>query len=524
MLGFLLFYITSFKSSNKSISSILPADQTIAYIQVQNTSLPSKFINDTDWRPEMLEAELQRFFGIEEKNIIKNWGQGSLGAIWLNESPAKEPILFIHSSHKNELLEFFKGLALPNEILNETNKGDLTIYSYPESHSFHFTFVGSYVLVSKNQSGLHHIYNTYVGEEDALLDNEAFKKSKSNLPKMDWMEGYINVKEIGLSKIGENLQLLKPLSHIIHHTSWTVRKSSNGFQVNTFTHLTPDVLELKKGHTDSKRFAYELTEYISSENIIGYIGGANLSDEWQSTLETIANLNPAYAIIFEGILRGQVSKIFGSEVTLRNDLYPLFEGEYALAFSEQENGQIGTQLLLGHNDADFTKAKMEKLAKGFKLLAAKFAPRVHTVLLPDNTESKELIADDEKLRETTKEYEGYEINCLEVTDSPYGFCYVVMDDLVAMANNYNAIESTVNLLTSSKHVFAQYQPFRQTLGHLSKVSDEITFVDLEKITPYLLDNTYGNFLMPVLNKLEATTWVKHYFNDGVSVEGFLLFN
>jgi hypothetical protein len=71
-------------------------------------------------------------------------------------------------------------------------------------------------------------------------------------------------------------------------------------------------------------------------------------------------------------------------------------------------------------------------------------------------------------------------------------------------------------------MLSQHQPFRQTIGNLSKVSDEITFVDLQETLPVFNTNPYYQLAEKYLKPLSAVSWVKHYFDDGVSAEGYLL--
>ena len=91
-----------------------------------------------------------------------------------------------------------------------------------------------------------------------------------------------------------------------------------------------------------------------------------------------------------------------------------------------------------------------------------------------------------------------------------------------MANRLSSIKETIDLTLSPQFVLSQHQPFRQTLSNLSKVSDEITFINLQKLSGLLKNNQWGALAEPFISPFEAITWVKHYFDDGVSVEGYLL--
>ena len=132
------------------------------------------------------------------------------------------------------------------------------------------------------------------------------------------------------------------------------------------------------------------------------------------------------------------------------------------------------------------------------------------------------MADPSRLKESSADYEGTKIDCIEITDSPYGFCSAVTEELVIMANHIDSVKETIDLLASVKFALSQSQTFRKTLSNLSAVSDEISFVDIPNTLLLFKAMPVGVLAENLLAPFEAVTWVKHYFNDGVSTEGYLL--
>ena len=200
----------------------------------------------------------------------------------------------------------------------------------------------------------------------------------------------------------------------------------------------------------------------------------------------------------------------------------MFENEYALTFESLPNDQVGIKLILRHDDRQFAEAKLEKLLGGFETLAAQFAPKLKVFALPDGTESRELVADPTRMKEFKETHRSYRVNCLNVTDSYYGFCYAVTDELVIISNHPEPIRETIDLTFDPRFILSQSQSFRQTLSNLSAVSDEITFFNLENFNELLKDSRIGFLTNNLSSAFEALTWIKHYFDDGVSTEGYLL--
>lgn len=516
-------YVVWFTLTNRSVTYFLPAQKTVAYFELEDLSLPPQLSQETVLDLVGLKAVLKKNFNLDVEKLQDYLSKGRLGLALVKEDGYENKLLlFFRARNQKQILKFLEGLGLENEKFAMVENKRNIIYSYPQSQLFSFSFIGPYLFISKDPSTLEQIQAVYDGEEKSLDLDENYKKTLSNLPRNVWGQGYLNIQTLNFGSENPFNQIIEPLKHITNHLALTIRKQHNGFHFNALLSISPDLLASNKGYTDPTRFAYSLTDYIGSKNLAVYIGGANLSDEWQNTLETISQLNPAYGIILEGIIRAQVNRIFGDDVSLRNDIYPLFEGEYALAFESLENDQVGVKLILKHTDRDFAEIKLKKLLDGFQVLAAQFAPKLKLLTLPDGTESRELVADPARLKEISETYETYEINCLDVTESSYGFCYTITDQLIVMSNNPDSMKETIDLSISPHFMLSQYQPFRQTLGNLSKVSDEITFLDLNNTDPILKNTKIGFITNKLASSFEAVTWIKHYFDDGVSTEGYLL--
>jgi|GEM_PF-2333353 len=527
-IGFLMMvvffvYLLWFTFTNRSVTHILPAGKTVAYFELEDLSLPPRLSQETVFDLLGLSAVLKKAFNLEIDDLKNYLSQGRLGLALIKENGHENQLLlFFRMRNKRQALEFFESLSLDNETLTVYGDEKNTIYSYPQSQRFVFSFVGPYLFITEKPSTIQMVQAVYRGKEPSLNSDQDYQKSLANLPRQAWGRGYFNIQMLNFGSHNPLNQIIEPLKHLSSHFVLAIRKEQNGFHFNTLLSLNPEHLALKKGYTDTTRFAYSLADYISSKTLAAYMGGANLSDEWQNTLETLSQLNPAYGIILEGILRAQVNRVFGDDVSLRNDIYPLFKGEYALALEALENDQLGIKLILKHDDRGFAETKLEKLLDGFHVLAAQFAPKLKEFTLPDGTESRELVADPTRLKEVREIYEDYGINCLDVTDSTYGFCYTVTDELIVMTNHPDSIKETIDLSLSPRFVLSQFQPFRQSLSNLSAVSDEITFMELNNVNQLLKDSNVGVFVSVLAESFEAVTWIKHYFNDGVSTEGYLL--
>ena len=512
LIGFVL-YAVYMNLPQPSVATYLPADKTVMYAEINSLKFPTKMEANTD--QTQITQFLGQPFGLDLTPVFKSFADDGLAYAMVKDlALGNQPLLFIKAKSRRSALNYFKTLLLPNEeLVKSVDKNP--IYSYAQGQPFAFRFVGGYAVIGKSPDAL-----KLVEEEGIkfLSDDENYQKSVGNLPRRSWIFGYVDFQNLTFSDNLAVNSIIEPLKNAIRHIAFTVRQDQEGFHFNTFVNLNKDLLSLKRGESEGK-FTYDLTNYLLEDGVGIYIGGANLEAEWINTLETISNLNPSYGVILEGLVRAQADAIFGGEVDLRNDLYPLFEGEYALAVGTGENGKT-VSLILSTDEREFAEKKLEKMAKGFKFLAAKFAPKVSVVTLPDGTESRELVPDSGKLETTEEEVDGYTVKCTEVTGTAAGFCYTVTDEVIVITNNKDRLLKTLNL--KGAKLLSQSASFRKTLANLSKVSDEVTYVNFDNLYKLAENNQYVQALQPLLSKLSAGSWVKHYFNDGVSTEGYIL--
>ncbi len=496
-----------------SVASLLPAEKTVMYVEVNSLKLPTK-LDAGDDQIKMAES-LGQPFGVNLVPMLESFANDGIAYAMVKEKSLRNhPLLFIKAKTKHSALKYFESLLLPNEELTKTN-GEDPIYSYPQGQPFAFRFINKYVVIGQSPDALALLDGA---SSKALSEDENYLKSIGNLPRRSWILGYVDFKNLTFSENVAVNSIIEPLKHAIRHVALAVRKDQEGFHFNTFLNLNKDLLSLDRGESSGK-FAYELTNYIPEENVAMYIGGANLEAEWLNTLETISNLNPAYGVILEGMVRAQANEVFGSQVDLRNDIYPLFQSEYALSIGTGEKGKE-ISLILSHEDRVFAEKKLEKLAQGFRFLAAKFAPKVAIVTLPDGTESRELVPDTGKLESTEENIDGYTINCMEVTGTEAGFCYAATDEIIIMTNSKDRLLKTIDL--SDTTLLSNSASFRKSIANLSKVSDEVTYMNFDNFYTLTASNQYIQAFQPLLSKLEAGSWVKHYFTDGVSTEGYVL--
>ncbi|QQR83379.1 DUF3352 domain-containing protein [Candidatus Peregrinibacteria bacterium] len=377
--------------------------------------------------------------------------------------------------------------------------------------------------MSHSRDALNYLINDSSAEGERLSSDPKYLELFSRLPRHVWIKTYFDFNQGTLNLPAPYDQLSVPLWQLLDRFGLTVRKQGAGLHFNSLLMNRADRLPFPDFISNDPPLLYRLTSAIPPDSVVAYLGGADLADEWQNTLTTLAHVNPAYGLIVEGLLRAQLQRLFGDDVDLRDDLYPLFQGEYALVFEQNTEAPLATKLILAHHDRPFIEAKMTKLLDGFRALSAQFAPELKIIDLSDEEQNREMVLDPNRMQESNEPVAGTPVSCVSVSESAYGFCYAITDDLLILSNQRYAVESSLLSNQSEDASLHASRPFRHIVSQLTTVSSEMSYLDLTRLNAALSESPYGPMVHNWLQGLSQVAWVKHYFKDGVSTEGVLTF-
>ena len=508
IIGLAIFFIYSRILPQSDLAEHLPADQTVAVVEWEDMTLPAKL--QAKVKDETVMTFVKTLLDFDLKPAVNAFGTGKVAYVLLDvQGEQNKPVLLIQAHSKTEALAYFKTLKLEGEDLDKED----AIYTFTQGQPYSFKFLDRYVAISTDRKVLE-------GLEDnpkiPLSNDEAYLKTITSLPRNKWISGYANVEKLSLTGNPAIENVIEPLKYAANNFAFTVQKETDGLKFNTFLNVKKDLLSLES-QNKAQKFTQSLIKNLPAKAAGVYFGGSNLAEEWENTLQSISNLNPSYGIILEGLLRAQTNKLFGSNVDLQNDLYPLFEGEYAFEMGQGKNGKQ-VVLLLAHDDEKFAQKKMEKMAKGFESIAARLEPKISVVALPDGTESRELVPDASKVNSSTDTMDGHEVHCTEVGQT--GFCYTVTESEVIMTSGKDLLKT---VLAGGEDTLANDSSFEKVTANLSHSPDEITFVNFDQLSGLLAGNPYFAMLEPVTTFFDSAAWVKQYFEDGASSEGYVLF-
>ncbi|MFH1012799.1 MAG: hypothetical protein V1760_03580, partial [Candidatus Peregrinibacteria bacterium] len=238
--------------TSRSIDSLLPAEITTVYVELESRGLPHK-LNKSPLQQALSAQPLLKRFGLEE-NVIPQWATKNIGVAMIQQ----KPVVFFRAATRRQAFSFLNKLALEEEKLQNRGTEEFPIYIYPQGQNLAFSFAGPYLFISQDAKLLATIHGVWQGKVMPLTEDVEYRKAFANLPKNTWVKGYVNLRALPLPE-SPNKTLFVPLQSMANKIGWTVRKDMGGFHFNTFLSLNPEFLRARYLPDETELFTYGLT-------------------------------------------------------------------------------------------------------------------------------------------------------------------------------------------------------------------------------------------------------------------------
>jgi len=554
------------------IESFLPQAETVGFLEFEEGTLPAGL--QTSEGQTVIPA-LQALTHLPLSKLPASWWDHPFGvALIQQEDGSNAWVFFAEGPSRRQMMKDLQSTGLENGGL----KTEEPLYTYAQGLNFNFGFSNHHVFITHNPQAIDALKAVELESAPVLLNDALFQKAQSHTSARAWVRGYAQTEKIKLPEYPAFQYAISSMSHVAGQVMLSVREQSGGLQVGTWVNLNEPLKE--KQEIGQQGSLEEMAQYIPYESAALFVAGPNLTQQWQNTLTQLSELNPAYGVVLESLVRAQVQDFFGGSVDLRNDLYPLFEGRYALALGQGENG-FSVGMVVEHNDKGFAEVKLDKLLKGFYALVGKLNPQVKVVDLPDGTQSRELVANSQNADELQEEYAELNLTCLSAQVKDFsnlkaellrGFCYTTTPERFYLATSQALLKQMLDATNNDTLTLGDATEFKQALAQTSNRPDQLTYLNMAHLAPLLaktapvertevaiaeaveeevaanpaaeeeaelpesesesaeqtmpaqeaVETPEATFLLTsFLGQLGQSTWVKHSQSDGVSFEGFV---
>jgi Protein of unknown function (DUF3352) len=534
LLMFIAFYAISKIFRPPSLANFLPENTTVAVVQINinpSNDQVKDFFEALDgyavYNPNAFTFAFDEFLNTDFDVEVKPWLGRQIGIALLEKDDVSglvDNVFFVEVKNQEEALKFMesRGLQAEEDYVLSDDYEENKIYRYALSHSFKFTFVAGNLVIAENDIALKSIIDAEGSRGERLIDSDLYQKVSHNLPMNSIVFAYSDfakannlLKSNGLfmSEKGRELLAFQPFIKLYKAFGVAAVMENEDLAIQTFTALDEEYLAGHDFINFDTKFRANLLE-LMQEDVLFYAGGIDLKKQLQRYSDFFSSGGEVSYLVFEGMLRAQKSEYFGEEVTLEDDIYPLLQGEYAVAVTGPPEDSAFT-MMLEMLDPMRDRDNIETIVDSFIHKGSVLAPQVFEVELEDGTTVSEIRTVPEEILRSTEDYHGYEINILASSGNGiFSVYYIMLDDVFVLSTEKSHLEKSINLFIDPDKSMKESDLFLKIISPVIRTSDEVMFADIS----YLIDNLGGDLPAETLLYLQPFKHIaagKNYFKDGI---------
>lgn len=510
----------------QAIAELMPLEGTVAIFEVnidpadgQSKKFYELMNKYPVYQSQNIKAALETLMPINYVTDIEPWVGRKAGFALIDN----HTLLFLESRNHDMTVKTLESFALKQagDQLQKQERGSHQVYTFSATKPGAFTFVGNYLVYSGDEIVLLGYIDRLSGKKVSEGDN--YIKVRNNLPQGGLLFGYADYRQLWnlltkdpsfVAQKGQDLLALKPFLDVFQSAGMTAFAEKNRFVAQTFTTIDTAALGDQSYITFSEKYNGELLALANPEPIF-VAAGHDLTKELSRLEDIFKSGTKTPALVFDGILEAQKETYFGSELDLREDLYPLFTGEYLLTVEGSLEEPV-TSLFIKMDNKDSQLPKLEKAVAKFTEVSGIFTPRVQEVTLPDGTVGKEIVASPEKIETMEKSYESHKYTALKIGETGYNIYYLVNNDIAVFSSSDQVIHSILDRIDGrTNDGYSKTPYYEKNIREVLRSSDEMMQVKLGAITEFFKlneDKTLAAYLVPFTN----FTIAKNFFTDGIS--------
>lgn len=315
------------------IADVLPADATVMIANFDSFALSAEKKLPVDGFINLIEEALNADF---EKDI-KPWIGYKHGYALLKIKAADgvdkyEHVLFVQSVDKPATLEFLSGFqlgSLKDSMVEEKYKNH-SIYSFAVGQNVSFLLLDKYFVFARSGEILKKIVDVKTGEMDALSENADYLTVRNNLKNGPIFAYYVpsELFDYYVSEPTSGMSFVKPVLSLFTGAGHSGILDDDAFIVQTYLNFNTNLSSERLPELDM-HYAGDLLPLMPPD-FEYFWGSRDLSKIVTEFGEVLNQLHPSSFNILEGILNAKKEQYFGYEPDLREDIYKVFENEFAL--------------------------------------------------------------------------------------------------------------------------------------------------------------------------------------------------
>lgn len=511
------------------VAKLLPEDESIYFVELTSSFEHNQLLETLkilekypDYAAEKMTEIFEKQFTVNFETEIQPWLGRKIGLATLHSKTHEgqiNTIYFAETSNQNLAKAFISERASIQPYSGEN------IYLLADGKEIYFA--GDYMFVTSSQDALKEIVDFDQSDRDALYSSKEYRRIENNLPFNHVAFAFINYEEIDDAVLNEypaltehevSIDMVRPMLKLFNSEGFVLVALEDKFALQSFLNLNTDKLNNPKYATYQEKYESELAGYVSDEAML-FWGGRNLEYQMKRIIESLAGGDLQVMGVFDSVLQNYTNQFFGPEITLSNDIMPLFENEFAMAIEENGDKPI-YKLLLEIEYPDKALSSLHDLFDNFAKVGAVYQQKVVSHSLDDGTTYQEIVAVPESVKRSKSMYKDLAIHNIKIGKNNIGFYYTVVSNYAVISNDIKGVKSSIDLIKDGGNNLRSSDTYGELIEPILRSSDEITYMNFDKLFPLLFKKEIPEVLLPIT----ALSSGKNYFNDGITTINYLDIN
>lgn len=525
----------------QALAEFLPLQETVAVLEVNTDGASDQIKQYFDtvknypvYQKSGLESLIGTLINVDFKNDVESWLGRKVGVALIQFQSAEagaensmvfNPVIFIESRNHELTLEKIKNRAMQEsklDLVYGEYKG-FKLYSYTTSGRFHFMFINNYLVLAKDEETLKFIIDQFSNGKK-LSEDESYIKVVNNLPQNNVAFGYMNFEKFFeamlqndpkfVAEKGQDYMALKPFISLFKANGVVLMAEKGKFVAQEYTLMDKEKLGDQEFITFSEKYNGKLLALANPDPVM-LAGGHDVVKEIKRLQELFKAGTKTSSLIFEGILEAQKEQYLGKDISLKDDIYPLLEGEYLVTVEKSFEEPVIT-LFLEMKNTNEDSVRLEKLVTAFVQTSGIFTPKINDVTLPDGTKGKEIIASPETIQRFDESFDGINITSLQVGNTGVTLYYTTVSQNLVISTSHENIKNVIMRSNDKLDENFTSAPFYQSnIKQSIQNADEMFTMKVGALSA-LMGLTQNEALKPYVLPFGGMTVTKNYFADGIS--------
>jgi len=525
----------------EALAEILPQDESVAVLELNTDGASDQIKQFYDtlknypvYQKNNIEGLMNTLLNMDFAKDVEPWLGRKIGIALIKFQPAGastengmilNPVVFIESRDHEITIEKLKARALQESKLDlvYTEYQGFKLYSYTSTGRFHFVFINNYLVIAKDEETIKFLIDQF-SKGKKLADDESYMKVANNLPPNNVAFGYIDYVKLFdailhndpkfVAEKGQDYLALKPFISLFKADGVVVVAEKGKLVAQEYTLMDKQQFGDEGFLTYNDKYDGKLLS-LANPDLVMLAGGHDLTKEIKRLQELFKAGTKTSSLIFDGVLEAQKEQYFGKEISLKDDIYPLLQGEYLITVEKSFEEPVIT-FFLELKDKNDDATNFEKLVTAFVQTSGIFTPKVKDVTLPDGTKGKEIVASPEAIQRFNESIDGISVTSLQIGNTGVTLYYTIVgQDLVISTDHDNMKNIIMRSNGKLEENFTTASFYQNNIQPALHTADEMVMLKIGALSA-LTGLSENEIVKPYVLPLGNLTATKNYFADGIS--------